>query len=115
MKKILLSLSAISIGCAIALTSTLAPKRVIVAQSLPYTLTVSWTASPDAVTYNCYLDGVLKTNVTTSPCQYPVATLGAHTAGVTAVNPTFVPNESVPATLAFTLKQPGPPSAVTAK
>lgn len=114
MKKIIIFLIAtIIIGCA-----TIIPNlgvSVINAQTLPYTLTVAWDASADAASYNCYLDGVQKINVTTTTCSFPVTALGAHVVGVTAVNPTFVPNESVPTNLSFTLKQPSPAANIKVK
>lgn len=92
---------------------------VLYAQTLPYTLTVSWSASTDAAaTYNCYLDGVLQvtgTSPTALSCQFPVPTLGSHTVGVTATDPANVPAESTPSTLAFTLKQTPGPSGVKVK
>lgn len=83
------------------------------AQTLPYTLTVAWDASPDAATYSCFLDGVVqKTGVTGLQCSFPVSTLGAHTVAVTAVNPSSVPPESAPASLAFTLRNPAAPGGI---
>lgn len=110
-KTVLALLSAILMAL---LASTTGPKRTIVeAQTLPYPLTVAWDASPDAVTYTCYLDGVAVVNgVTGLTCSFPVSTTGPHTVGVTAVNPAFVPHESAAATLAFTLKAPTAPKNV---
>ncbi len=90
---------------------------VLEAQTLPYTLTVAWNASPDAATYNCYLDGVKMTAVpgTALTCQFPVSTTGLHTVGVTAVNPAFVPSESAQGSLAFSLKTPAPPTGLSVK
>ncbi len=90
---------------------------VLEAQTLPYTLTVAWNASPDAATYNCYLDGVKMTAVpgTALTCQFPVSTTGLHTVGVTAVNPAFVPSESAQGSLAFSLKTPTPPTGLSVK
>lgn len=110
-KSLALFLLIIAIACATAISGG----RVIIAQTLPYTLTVTWNAATDAASYNCYLDNVKMTNVTTTTCSFPVATLGAHVVGVTSFNDTFVPNESVPATLNFTLKQPSPPAGVKVK
>lgn len=103
------------LGIAIACATAIGTSRVIIAQTLPYTLTVTWNAATDAASYNCYLDNVKMTNVTTTTCSFPVATLGAHVVGVTSFNDTFVPNESTPATLNFTLKQPSPPAGVKVK
>ena len=89
---------------------------VLEAQALPYAATVAWNASADATTYSVYLDGVLVTSgITTLTTPLNIPTLGLHTIGVTAVNPTFVPPESTPGTLSFTLKQPSPVSGVKVK
>ena len=92
---------------------------VVYAQSLPYTLTIAWTASPDAANgYNCYLDGVkvTATPVTVLQCSFPVAVGGNHVVGVTSINNTFVPKESTtPATLAFKLQAPAAPTGITVR
>ncbi len=100
------------ISCASLVTNK---GRVLIAQSLPYTLTVAWNASTDAASYNCYLDGVKMTNVTGLTCSFPVTSLGNHNVGVTSVNPAFVPNESAPGSLAFTLKSPNAPTGINVK
>lgn len=111
MKKALL---AILLALGVAYASTLGVK-VITAQTLPYNLTVAWDASADATSYNCYLDGVLMVASSTLTCSFQVSSLGNHVAGVTAVNSTFVPSESTPATVAFKLQQPGKPSNIKVK
>jgi hypothetical protein len=117
------------IACATIVPPTSIPTPgvvVIEAQSLPYTLTVTWTASTDTgVTgYNCYLDSALMVaNATATTCQFAVTALGAHTVKVTAVNPTAIPSESsggecappLPTSCAFTLRQPTPASSVKVK
>lgn len=86
------------------------------AQSLPYTLVVVWDVETTAASYNCYLDNaVVVTGVTATTCSFPVATKGAHTVGVTAVNPIFVPSESAQAQLAFTLAAPNSPKNIKVK
>lgn len=101
------------ISCASIVTNK---GHVVMAQSLPYNLTVAWNPSVDAVTYNCYLDGArVATGVTSTTCSFPVTALGSHTVGVTAVNTTFVPSESTPGTLTFTLKSPNAPTALNVK
>jgi len=91
-------------------------RRVIYAQTLPYQLTVGWdteTGQPPTLTYNCYLDGVrVVTGVTMTTCSFPVAALGQHTVGVTAVVPSDVPSESDPGTLTFMLQAPPKPTNV---
>jgi hypothetical protein len=118
MKKGLISLAVVASGI---VAGGFGWKRapVVYAQSLPYTLTVAWTApvgvAPTSV-YNCYLDGVVAVaNVAALTCQFPVATLGAHTVGVTTFDTTFVPNESTQTQLSFTLKQPLAPTAIKVK
>lgn len=99
------------------------PKHALVihAQTLPYTLTVVWTASTDTnATYNCYLDGALQvtgTSPTALTCSFPVSALGQHTVAVTAVDPTFVPSESAQsaASVTFTLTQTPAPKNVKVK
>lgn len=90
---------------------------IIEAQTLPYLATYTWTAPADgsAVSYNCYLDGTLVTNVTVTTCQVSIPTLGAHTAAVTSVNPNDVPSESAQDVQAFTLKQPSSPTVIKVK
>lgn len=87
----------------------------IEAQTLPYTITIGWDASVDAVDYNCYLDNVKQNTVTGLTCSFPIPTLGAHVVGVTAHNDTYVPSESAQATLNITLKQPAKPGNVKVK
>lgn len=90
-------------------------EAVVFAQTLPYTLTVTWNVDPDATSYRCLLDGVAQTVVTATTCQFPVTAKGAHTVGVTAINPAFVPSESAPGTLAFTLQTPAAPAGIGVK
>lgn len=102
----------------VLLTAGVLAKRpmVVQAQTLPYQLTVAWDASPDAVTYTCYLDGTaVVTGVAALTCSFPVQTTGQHTVAVTAVNPAFVPNESLPTSLTFTLKTPASAKNVRVK
>lgn len=123
MKRLILGLT-VALALACALVSRPGGGLVLVAQSLPYTLTVTWDASPDTgvASYNCALDGVFKVSVTAPAltCSFPVTTLGAHTVSVTAVNPTAIPTESaagpcaapLPSTCAFTLRQPSPATGI---
>ena len=115
MKKMILSIAIFTVA---AFATYIRPKTFVIhAQTLPYTLTVAWdSGGPSDLSFNCYLDGVqVATNITLLTCSFPVATLGAHVAGVTGVNPSFVPSESVPATLAFTLQQPNKPLNIKVK
>lgn len=112
MKKIVTS-SIIILGIAYASLSS--KKLVLIAQTLPYNLAVSWDASPDGITYNCYLDGAVVVNVSTLNCTIPINTIGNHTVTVTVLNPSFVPNESIPTSVSFTLKQPTKASNIRIK
>ena len=113
MKRIVLL---IIIAALIACASLIPKITVIQAQSLPYTLQVAWDVVTQATTYNCYLDGTQVVTATAAlTCSFPVATLGSHTVGVTAVNPTFVPPESAQATLTFTLSAPNKPTNIKVK
>ncbi len=115
MKKLIVAgMIVVAVGSGLSLKK--AKPIVLQAQALPYTLNVAWDASADATTYTCYLDSVVQvSSVVELTCSFAVATLGPHTVGVTAVNPTFVPTESTPATLLFTLKQPTKPGNVKVK
>lgn len=129
MRWIGLAVFGVIVACATVVPPTSIPWPAVVvieAQSLPYTLTATWTASPDTgvTSYNCYLDGTLMITVgNVTSCQFAVPTLGPHTVGVTAVNPTAIPTESapggcaapLPTTCGFTLKQPSPASGVKVK
>lgn len=115
MKKLIAAgMIVVAVGSGLSLKK--AKPIVLQAQALPYTLVVAWDASADALTYTCYLDNVVQVQgISALTCSFPVATLGAHTVGVTSVNPDFVPNESQQGTLAFTLKQPAKPGNVKVK
>ena len=121
MKRLFLALIVLGlVACSLIFTKppiSIPGMVTVYAQTLPYALTVTWTASPDGVTYNCKLDGVQVATGTQAglTCAFPVTTLGAHTVSVTTVNPAFVPPESAPATLTFTLKQPVAPTSVRVK
>lgn len=116
MKRLLIALVVIVIlACAAKFMPLPTPGIVLYAQTLPYTITVAWDAPTDgsATAYKCFLDGVVAVaSVTTLTCAFPISTLGPHIIGVASLNPTFIPSESLPATLAITLKTPSAPRNV---
>jgi hypothetical protein len=118
MRKVLASLFLLASVLMLSLYSACSSETILYAQTLPYTATATWTIGDPATTsYNCYLDGVLVVTGTTlaTTCSFPVATLGAHVAGVSTVVSTSIPPESTITTVSFTLKQPAAPIAPKVK